>query len=190
MEPQQQKQVQRQQPQSQPLAAAIVKFTESCFGQALISGVVGAGAGIGMGIFFGTFEGAHGELKGNTTAEQLKYGFRKTFTLGYTRSKHLAKSFGAVGLVYAFLECNLSKFRGRADIYNAIFAGAGAGSIFGLIGLHGNNRIRDMTKLHLLRRSMVGAFGFAAFSATIELLIHNVVYNTKERSSAEVVDRF
>ena len=115
---------------------------------------------------------------------------KKSFQLSYERSKHLSKSFGAVGLVYAFLECNLSKYRAKTDIYNAIFSGAGAGALFGVVGLHGNLKFREQTTLHLVRRSTVGALGFAVFSGGIEYLIQNVLYNKRERSPSEVIERF
>ena len=43
------------------------------------------------------------------------------------------QQFGMVGIVYASIECALSKAMGRQDMYNALIAGALGGSMFALV---------------------------------------------------------
>ena len=43
------------------------------------------------------------------------------------------QQFGMVGVVYASIECALSKAMGRQDMYNALIAGALGGSMFALV---------------------------------------------------------
>lgn len=46
--------------------------------------------GISFGVFFGTFEVCHGEMLGQTTAEQLKFAAKQTVICTYRRCVNYA----------------------------------------------------------------------------------------------------
>lgn len=148
---------------------------ESCLFRAGASGVVGALGGMGMGFFFGTLEGAHGGLQGDTFRQQLSHGVRATWRATWARSKSLAISFGGVGLVYAGTECALAKIRGRADIYNAIWAGMLSGAGFGLLALR---KYPQPTARLAARHVLVNAAGFATFSVVMDVGMHHTMYSS------------
>lgn len=82
--------------------------------------------------------------------QQLRIGFRD---MG-ARSWSMARSFGRLGALYSGIECGIEGFRAKNDFRNAIYAGALTG---GIISRSGGPRA-----------TVIGALGFAAFSAAIE----------------------
>lgn len=52
--------------------------------------------GVSFGVFLGTFEGCHGEMLGESTAEQLKFAAKQTVICTYRRCVNYA----AVAVLY------------------------------------------------------------------------------------------
>ena len=97
--------------------------------------------GISFGVFFGTFEGCHGEMLGQTTAEQLKFAAKQTVICTYRRCVNYAavvvpnfmylQTFGILGVVLTSGICWMAKWRGKDDQWNSIVSGAIAGGAWG-----------------------------------------------------------
>jgi mitochondrial import inner membrane translocase subunit TIM22 len=104
--------------------------------------------GITLGAFVGTMAGAHGQIEGNTLAEQLRRGFGKTFQTTLSRGWKIGvvsswsvcsggcqcgpmQMFGTAGGVYSAVECTVEKWRAKHDIFNSIYGGLGAGAALG-----------------------------------------------------------
>lgn len=51
---------------------------------------IGSFAGVGMGLFFGTFEGAHGDILGNTSYERIKYASKRLLKICWRMSYRYA----------------------------------------------------------------------------------------------------
>lgn len=51
---------------------------------------IGSVAGVGMGLFFGTFEGAHGDIIGNTSSERIKYASKRLLKICWKMSYRYA----------------------------------------------------------------------------------------------------
>jgi import inner membrane translocase subunit TIM22 len=141
---------------------------EVCWKKSLLAGVGGIGMGISLASFMGTFEGAHGEIIGDGTMQQVKNGFKRTWAITWWRTKHLAPNFAMVGVVWSGLECSLEKRRGVHDLWNPVAAGSVAGALFNGIP----RAIAGQRGLSLVRSTVMGALGFAAFGFAIEWVMH------------------
>eukprot|EP01029_Cantina_marsupialis_P030862 TRINITY_DN85502_c0_g1_i1.p1 TRINITY_DN85502_c0_g1~~TRINITY_DN85502_c0_g1_i1.p1 ORF type:complete len:173 (+),score=42.88 TRINITY_DN85502_c0_g1_i1:80-598(+) len=130
----------------------------SCSGKATMASFTGFTMGIGLGVFFGTFEGAHGEIVGNTMLQQLNNGFRRSLTMTLKRSASFAPNFAVVGALLTGLECKLEKHRAKSDIWNPVIASAVAGSAFGILP-----NVRRGAKVMAKKGAIFGT-AFVAFS--------------------------
>lgn len=83
--------------------------------------------------------------------QQLRHGFRD---MG-SQALRSAKNFGMIGAAYAGTECCIEGLRARDDVWNSVAAGAVTGGILAIRG--GPQAVA------------LGAAGFAAFSAAIEV---------------------
>jgi len=133
-------------------------FFENCF----IKGLIGGGAGFGMGMFFGLLMSSFETHPYNTaidtnlsTMTQIKLQFKQMGTRSWTTGKQ----FGAVGLIYSFVECGIDKWRAKHSMVNTISAGCLTG---GLLTIRGGPQAAGL-----------GCAGFAAFSAAIEHFTHS-----------------
>eukprot|EP00274_Cyanoptyche_gloeocystis_P005203 CAMPEP_0196657486 /NCGR_PEP_ID=MMETSP1086-20130531/23680_1 /TAXON_ID=77921 /ORGANISM="Cyanoptyche gloeocystis , Strain SAG4.97" /LENGTH=161 /DNA_ID=CAMNT_0041990631 /DNA_START=83 /DNA_END=565 /DNA_ORIENTATION=- len=103
-----------------------------CYKKGLATGAQGAMFGVSLGLFMGTFEGSHGEMKGNTVAEQLRNGFRQMVLVSWNKGRALALNFGAAGTVFSTTECAIESYRAKHDLLNAVTAGCAAGAVFSI----------------------------------------------------------
>eukprot|EP00941_MAST-03F_sp_MAST-3F-sp1_P004206 g4206.t1 len=151
------------------IAPFLISSREICWKKSVVSLFTGFGIGASLAAFMGTFEGAHGEIIGKTTAEQLKNGFRQTWQATWYRTKVLGPNFAVVSAVWGGLECALEKHRGRHDIYNSLGAAVVAGSIFG--GAPG--LVMGAPGKEVAKMAGRGCLGFIAFALAIDWLTHN-----------------
>ncbi|KAL2268586.1 hypothetical protein VTJ83DRAFT_3432 [Remersonia thermophila] len=139
---------------------------ESCYAKTVMSGV----AGFALGGLFGMFMASMAydtpyhvpgapAVPGAAPAvplselplkKQLAHGFRD---MGQ-RSWSTAKNFGAVGALFAGIECGIEGLRAKNDIGNGVAAGCLTGAILARNGGP--------------QAAAVGCAGFAAFSAAID----------------------
>lgn len=151
------------------LVPFVVDAKENCWKKGVVSAVSGIGIGLSLATFMGTFEGAHGQIVGKTTIEQLKNSTRKTIQATWWRTKALVPNFALVGGVWASLECVLEKHRGVHDLYNPAGAGLVAGALFG-----GLPRILLRQPMHdVCKFAAKGSIGFALFGIAIEWISHH-----------------
>ncbi|KAA0152327.1 hypothetical protein FNF27_01701 [Cafeteria roenbergensis] len=113
------------------LLGVVTKYQDHCLVRSASAAVAGVGIGIGIGTFIGTMAGAHGEISGNTLAEQLKTGFGRTMHESLRRGYAVGRSFGIAGAAFVATECSIEKWRARHDVFNAVFAGITAGAAMG-----------------------------------------------------------
>ncbi|CAM1508178.1 Fc.00g050260.m01.CDS01 [Cosmosporella sp. VM-42] len=148
-------------PQNDPSVKAVQSAMESCFGKAVMSGVMG----FGMGGLFGMFMASmsydtpyHTAMPGAPQTavtslplkQQLKIGFKD---MG-TRSYSMAKNFGKVGALFSGIECGVEGLRAKNDIANGVISGCMTGGILA----------RNAGPQAVLG----GCAAFAAFSAAID----------------------
>ena len=135
-----------------PTEKRIEGISESCVFKGTLAGVVGGA----MGIVFGVFTSA---VDPNITGDNYATGKTLTTKEVYkemaARSKSYAKSFAFLGLGLSGAECVIESYRGKSDIYNALYAGCAVGGAMGL-------RAGVVT-------GCVSCVGFATFSAAIDL---------------------
>lgn len=68
----------------------LIKSNESPWRKSVLAAIMGGVSGIGFGIFFGTFDGAHGEILGNTNMEKIKYATLRVLKSSWQLSKRYA----------------------------------------------------------------------------------------------------
>lgn len=122
--------------------------------------------GVGLGTFLGTFEGAHGEIVGDTMRQQLTNGFKKSIHAGYVRSVYFSKQFMLIGGMFAGIECNLERTRAKTDVYNTVAAGAITGGALSAWAA------KAMSPSVLMKHTVKGSASFAAFTLVIELFLN------------------
>jgi len=131
---------------------------EHCAVKAAVSGVMGAGLGVLMAFFMTGMETSsiqeQNKLNELTGKQQMRYYFKQM----RARTFSMSKNFGGVGLVYSAIECNVEKYRGTHDMYNALISGMGAGALLAIRAGPG--------------AMLAGGLFFAAFSGAIELYQH------------------
>lgn len=130
---------------------------ESCVFKSTMSFVVGGAFGGFMGLFSSSVAPHHTD-KIMTTRETLMD------MKGSIVSQ--AKTFAAIGLMFAGTECIIESYRGKHDLYNSVYSGFTTGGLLGL------------------RAGPVGALwggaGFAAFSLGIDYFMnHSEFWNPK-----------
>eukprot|EP01089_Gocevia_fonbrunei_P014356 TRINITY_DN3919_c0_g3_i1.p1 TRINITY_DN3919_c0_g3~~TRINITY_DN3919_c0_g3_i1.p1 ORF type:complete len:215 (-),score=43.11 TRINITY_DN3919_c0_g3_i1:72-716(-) len=124
-------------------------------------------AGFGFGFLMGAFFSSLGSAEASNTfyrygmPDPPKIHWRVQVLEGFKgagrNGMFMAKTFAVVGALYSGIECVIEKKRGKADIYNAVYAGCATG---GLLGIRAGPTA-----------ACFGCAGFAAFSAGIELLL-------------------
>ncbi|KAK4104899.1 mitochondrial import inner membrane translocase, subunit Tim17/22 [Parathielavia hyrcaniae] len=115
-----------------------------------VPGAPGPGAGPGPGGVRVPGVASSVELSSLPLRKQLAHGFKD---MG-TRSWSSAKNFGAVGALFAGIECGFEGLRAKNDMGNGVAAGCLTGAILARNGGP--------------QAAAVGCAGFAAFSAAID----------------------
>jgi len=120
-----------------------------------VAGVMGGGLGMLLGLFLSSNQAAiHPLYPKLTSKQQFRVMLAETKNGMWLR----AKSFGGFGLVYATTECLIERYRAKADMKNAIYAGVLTG---GLVAARSGPLAMGLS-----------AAGMAAFSLGIEWWQH------------------
>ncbi|CAD5125222.1 DgyrCDS13461 [Dimorphilus gyrociliatus] len=132
--------------QQAPQEIRIQRLFESCVFKSGLSCVVGGGLGAAFGIFTA---GIDPNITGTQTPTvKLVWKEMKFRTVSY------AKNFALIGAMFAGTECVIESYRGKTELFNGTASGAIVG---GVIGFRAG-----------LQAGLLGAAGFAAFSAAID----------------------
>lgn len=133
-------------------------LSESCGGKAAI-GVVGGGV---MGLLMGVFMGALTDMTPPVTVIEgrevpqapLREQMRTTMRATAEKSMYWCRQFAFITGVFGGSECLVEKYRGKHDVWNAVFSGCVTGAA--------------MQAKQGPQASALGCGGFAAFSLVID----------------------
>ena len=116
----------------------------------LASSLLGV-VGFGFGAFFGLFSFA---IQDPTRLDSQPQRTREVMREGYQKTTSMGKNFAQIGCMFSLTECLIDSYLGTSGTRNRVYAGAITG---GMIGLRGG-----------IKPAVLGAAGFAAFSAVID----------------------
>lgn len=136
-------------------------LSESCGSKAAI-GVIGGGV---MGLLMGVFMGALTDMTPPVTVIEgkevpqapLKEQMRTTLRATADKSMYWCRQFAFITGVFGGAECLVEKYRGKHDVWNAVFSGCITGAA--------------MQAKQGPQASAIGCGGFAAFSLVIDSIM-------------------
>ncbi|KAK7088366.1 mitochondrial import inner membrane translocase subunit Tim22-like [Littorina saxatilis] len=140
----------------QPTQTKEEVFVHSIFESCMFKSTASCVMGFALGGAFGLFTAGVDPMSTMTTETPTTRMVLKEMK---NRSLSYGKNFAMIGAMFAGTECLLESYRGKSDLANGTLSGAIVG---GVIGFRAG-----------LKPGIIGAAGFAAFSAVIDYFLRH-----------------